>query len=347
MDIDTAALQSLRNSPREWTNATLRFGSEVFPEVAVHIKGSQGSLQPIDRRPSLTVSFNKLVPGRKFHGLKKIHFNNTAEDPTFMNEVVSGELCRQSGLPAARSTYGTLTLNGRELGLYIVKEGLTKEFLAQYFRDTSGALYDGGFQRDITHPWEEIGGAGPVDQADRLALLAAAREPDLARRWERLQQVLDTDRFITLLAWTTITWNWDGYPMARNNYRVYHDPETDKLVFFPHGLDQMFWNAQGPIYPHLGGLLAVAMMQIPEVRGAYRARLSALTTSVFDPERLGRRIDELTTLITPYWPEAPDQATRLKQQITERAESIADQLRMPEPKGFAPGRGRSHGNPFR
>jgi hypothetical protein len=328
LDVDPAGMQSLRQTPREWTRVTLRLGDDVFRDAAMHIKGSEGSLQPIDRRPSLTVSFNKFVTGRKFHGLKKIHFNNTAEDPSFMTEILCGEMCRQAGLPAARSALGTLTLNGKQLGLYVVKEGLTKEFLAQYFENTKGNLYDGGFQKDINHPFERIGGDGPEDQSDRLALLAAAREPDLARRWGRLEQVLDTDRFLTLLAWSTITWNWDGYPMARNNYRIYHDPATDKLVFIPHGLDQMFWEAEGTIYPRLHGLLAAAVMQVPEARLRYRERLATLTTNICNPAVLGRRVDELTALISPYRPEAPAQAARLKRQIAVRARSIAAQLQM-------------------
>ena len=32
-----------------------------------------------------------------------------------------------------------------------------------------------------------------------------------------------------------ITWDWDGYPMNRNNYRIYHDPEKDKITFIPSG----------------------------------------------------------------------------------------------------------------
>src|SRR5262245_17347864 len=108
IDIDAANLQSLRREPRSWAKATLRCGNEVYPDVGLHIKGSQGSLQSIDQRPALTVSLNKFVPGRKFHGLRKIHFNNTAEDPTFMNEIICAALCRQAGLPAARSGYATL-----------------------------------------------------------------------------------------------------------------------------------------------------------------------------------------------------------------------------------------------
>ena len=331
LDIDSAGLQSLRQAPREWTRATLRFGGETFGNVGVHIKGSDGSLQPIDRRPSLTVSFKKFGSGGNLFGLHKIHFNNTAEDPTFMTEVICSELFRQAGVPAARSAHGTLTLNGRALGLYVVKEGLTKEFLAPHFRRTDGALYDGGFQKDITAPFELIGGGGPENQSDRLELLAAAREPDLARRWARLQPRLDTDRFISLLAMSTLTWNWDGYPMAFNNYRVYHDPASDRLVFIPHGLDQMFWEPQGSIYPRLRGLLAKAVMQVPEARQLYRQRLKALHTDVFQVAVLHRRIAELAALLTPYRPETVTQAARLKNLIAGRAQSVGAQLELPEP----------------
>jgi hypothetical protein len=113
VNIDAANLRALRNEPRAWARCTVRYGTNVLPDVALHIKGSQGSLQSIDERPSLTLSFNKYVEGRKFFGLKKIHFNNTAEDPTFMTEVVCGEFCRHAGLPAARSAHATLTLNDR------------------------------------------------------------------------------------------------------------------------------------------------------------------------------------------------------------------------------------------
>ena len=331
LEIDPAGLQSLRQAPREWAHATLRLGRETFRDVGVHIKGSEGSLQPIDRRPSLTVSLNHFVPSRKLFGLPKIHFNNTAEDPTFMTEVLCGELFRQAGVPAARSAHATLQINSRALGLYVVKEGLTRPFLAQYFSQTDGALYDGGFQKDITTPFERIGGDGPEAQDDRLELLAAAREPDVARRWARLQRTLDTDRFISLLAMTTLTWNWDGYAMAFNNYRVYHNPENDRMVFIPHGLDQMFWEPQGTIYPRWKGLVARAVAQVPEARQLYRQRLEMLHTNVFQVPLLHHRIDELAALITPYRPETIAQAARLKHLLAGRARFVGEQLQMPEP----------------
>jgi hypothetical protein len=330
--IDSANMQSLRQQPRTWAKATVWLGKESYGTVGVHIKGSQGSLQGIDERPSLTLSFNKFVPGRRCHGLRKLHLNNTAEDPSFMTEILCGELCRQAGLPAARAGHATLQLNGRRLGLYVVKEGLTTEFLAQYFRRTDGNLYDGGFQKDVNEVMERIHGDGPDDQNDRLALVAAAGERDPARQWKRLQEVLDVDRFISLLAITTLTWNWDGYPMARNNYRIYHDPETGKLVFIPHGLDQMFWEPQGTIYPRMNAMVAAAVLRAPEARQLYRQRLAQLHASIFQENTLTNRVNELAALIQPYLPNTPAQAAKLRQQITGRARSIAEQLRLPEPQ---------------
>jgi hypothetical protein len=312
-------------------NRANRSPAEV-PAHNVHIKGSQGSLQSIDARPSLTLSFNRFVSKQKCHGLRKLHLNNSAEDRTFMTDVLCSELFRQSGVPAARGAYATLVLNRRKLGLYVLKEGLTKEFLGQYFRRTDGNLYDGGFQRDVNRPMERIHGDGPGDQADRLALVAAAREPAADRRWQRLQQVLDLDRFITSLALQTITWNWAGYAMARNNYRIYHDPESDKLVFIPHGMDQMFWEPQGTIYPRMHGLVASAVMRVPEGRSLYRARLASINASQFKVAALTARVNELAALIEPYFPQAPEAAAKLRGLIVARSRSIAEQLQLPEPQ---------------
>jgi hypothetical protein len=138
--------------------------------------------------------------------------------------------------------------------------------------------------------------------------------------------VLDTDRFISLLAMSTIMWNWDGYPMSRNNYRIYHDPASGKLVFIPHGLDQMFWEPNGSIYPPLQGLVATSVMAIPEARQLYRQCLAQLHREVFDVPELHRRADQLLVLIRPYRKDAAGPAARLKRHMAGRWQSIDHQL---------------------
>src|SRR5207244_1709630 len=119
-------------------------------------------------------------------------------------------------------------------------------------------------------------------QFELKMLAAAAREPDLPRRWERLQQVLDVERFLSFMAIEIMACHRDGYCLARNNFRIYQDRDSGKIVFFPHGMDQLFGKADASIQPHMHGLIARALLETPEGRQGYRQRVALLLTNVFD-----------------------------------------------------------------
>src|SRR5205807_8898946 len=163
-----------------------------------------------------------------------------------------------------------VTVNGRRRGLYYLKEGYDRFFRKRHFTSADGNLYDGGFLRDLDQPLQLLSGKGDVkNHADLKALVAAAREGNPAKRFQRLEKLLDLDRFLSFLALEVITWDWDGYPLNRNNYRVYHDPRRDKIIFIPSGMDQMFGNPGGPLLPGFQGLIARALMETPEGRRRY------------------------------------------------------------------------------
>src|SRR6185436_4566339 len=98
-------------------------------------------------------------------------------------------------------------------------------------------------------------------------------------------------------------WDWDGYIKNRNNYRIYHDLDSGRMVFFPHGMDQMFWEPTG-IAPHtranaimpgdwFGPLLAQALIKNTyEGKRLYQRRFGEVYTNVFDVEALTNRINE-------------------------------------------------------
>jgi len=173
------------------------------------------------------------------------------------------------------------------------------------------------------------------------AVVAAAQEPDHARRMQRLERALDLDRFISLMAMEVMTWHWDGYAMKRNNYRVYHDPDTDKIVFFAHGMDQMFWEANGPILPPIrDGLVARAIWETTSGRRLYRERVGSLLTNVFKVEMITNLMNQVQARIRPELAAiSPNRArehdgavNNLRNQIIARAKSIAQQLEVPEAK---------------
>jgi spore coat protein H len=132
-------------------------------------------------------------------------------------------------------------------------------------------------------------------------------------------------------------WDWDCYAMCRNNYRIYHDPTTDKIVFMPHGLDQIFHNPDGSILPVMKGVVARAVLETREGRRRYYERMAMLLGNGFTSERMTRLVAERQGRIRPVLLELNPNAARkhdlavarLQDQIHERIASVRQQLIQP------------------
>src|SRR5207253_9336101 len=134
IEIKSTNLAALQRNDRAYVPATVREGDIVYTDVGIHLKGAAGSKRDLNDKPALTLNFDKFQDRQKFHGLDKIHLNNSVQDPSYMTELLCGELFRAAGVPAARTTHARVELNGRDLGLYVLKEGFTKTFLRRYFK---------------------------------------------------------------------------------------------------------------------------------------------------------------------------------------------------------------------
>ncbi len=330
--IPQEGLAVLRTNSRTDIAAVVREGSNAFERVAVHLKGSTGSFRKIDDKPGFTLDFDRYAPGQRFYGLSKIHLNNSVEDPTYLNEFLGSDLFMKAGIPATRAGHAIVELNGRRLGLYVLKEGFTPEFLALHFRHPAGNLYEPGQSgHDVDEPLDHQLGPNAEAGRDLEVLAAAASEPALPRRWQQLQRILDVDRFITFMAMEILTGHRDGYCLARNNFRVYHDVDSARLMFFPHGMDQLFGNPRATVNPRMNGLAARAVMEVPEGRKAYRRRCLALFTNLFRANEIHHTIDQATARIRPVLTAeeagALDRETAaFKQRIADRIADVAKQF---------------------
>lgn len=321
---------------------TVREGGRVYTNVAAHLKGAAGSFRPYDDTPAFTLNFSKHVKGQRFHGYSKISLNNSVQDPTLINEMLSREIFVAAGVPAPRAHHGTVVVNGRDLGLYVVLEGWGKPFLKEHFEDVSGNLYDGGFVQDIDGELSVVSGEDQLSHPGLERLRAAVQDEDRTKRWKRMSEALDVDRFVTLLALDMMLCNWDGYAMNRNNWRTFHDRSKDRMVFMPHGLDQLFgmgrrMGVDATIEPQARGVVARVLMSTPEARKLYRTRVAELNTNVFNPDRLEARIREIAGTIRPtleaYHPGMADahdrRVTDLITRVRARSASITQQLARP------------------
>jgi hypothetical protein len=205
-----------------------------------------------------------------------------------------------------------------------------------------GNLYDGGFLQDIEQDLDTNSGNNREDRSDLNQLREAIRELDPEIRAERLSEVLDVERFLTFVALEVMTCHWDGYALNRNNYRLFHNAETGRMVFMPHGMDQMFGvsrsHPNSSIRPRMVGLVARASQSTPGWQEAYLERIAELRSSLFLEEKLTNRVHELASHIRPtlaaYGLDVAEQhdaqVAHLCWRIVERARSISEQLNAPE-----------------
>ncbi len=337
IEIAPREVESLRQRPREYVSVTLRSGPLTLPRVALRLKGSSGSFRAVDDQPALTVDFSRFSAGQRFHGLRRLYLNNSVEDPGYLNEQLGAGLFHEAGLPAPRISHARVHLNGRNLGLYVLKEGFTEDFLGGSFQRTDGNLYDNDSGHDVDQVMHRnLGRHSRGDQSDVIALAEAAREPDFDQRWQRLGQVLDRERFITFMALEVLLVHRDGYCLARNNFRIYHDPDSDRLVFLPDGMDQLLGLASFPWKPRFAGIVAASLMETPAGREQYGERFASLLRTVFRPEPLGHRVDQWVSALRPNlsadeFRGLNREAGALKQRIADRHADLQRQLNAPEP----------------
>jgi hypothetical protein len=341
--IPNSGMSALRNT--SWGNgqdrprvkAIVREDGNIYTNVEVHLKGAAGSFRPVDDNPCFTLNFTKNAPGQTFHGYHKISLNNSVQDRSFLTEKICRELFEASGVPAPHAGFAKLELNGRDLGLRVMVEGWGKQFLKRYFTNTKGNLYDGGFVEDINGQLEVNSGDNPHDHSGLNALIRACDERPI--RFSRLQEVLDMDRFLSYMAMDIMVCDWDGYPMNHNNWRLFHDQAANKMVFMPHGMDQMFGvertTPECKILPRLQGRVARLLIDTPEGKSQYLERVAQLYTNVWHVDAILKRVEQLAAVIRPAIAESSGsssaryhdaQVEDLKERISQRDDSLRRQL---------------------
>ena len=338
--LDPAERQTLRDKPREYVPATMHLDGDKqgWAKVGVKLKGAAGSFREIDDRPGFTINLAKFGGKERLHGLKRFHLNNGVQDDSRLREWLGSEIFAAAGYPAPRVAHALVTLDGENLGMYVLREAFDSQFLQRTIGKQNGCLYDGGFCQDIDCDLEKDSGDGPDDHSDLVRLRDACAKID-PQHITKLASALDVDAFIDFMALEALVAHWDGYCQNRNNFRLWCSTELGQSRFLPHGMDQVFDRTDDSVLKHPAGIVASAVQQHPEWRKRYRERLQALLP-LMKSSVLNKQLKARAAKLQREWQRQDDQAARglddavrnLMGNVEARFRHLQKEVREPEPE---------------
>lgn len=330
----TVETNDLASRPREYTHGTAQIGSYPAVPVQVRLRGVS-SFQPIHRKPSLALKFDSEPARRRFDGLHKLLLNNCVGDRSCMREHLANWIYSRGAVPAAHTRPARVYINGRDAGIYTALEAMNKQFLQREFANASGNLYEGTIQ-DVNGRLEQDNG-NDQSREDVKALLSACTEPDLEKRWERLNDVLDVEQFLRFAAIQMQLGDTDGYLRNRNNYRFYRDPASRKFKFIPHGLDSTFIRGVGMFPPATNGLVMSSLWSIPRAQMRYAAISRSFMTNMWGSQALTNEFWHYAERLLRVAQNTNETqflercAQSLFEQIRARGDEVKTALESPEP----------------
>lgn len=277
--LSDADITALRADRLTYVEGGVTFAEGTFSDVGVRLKAYVGSSRTIDQKCGFKIDLNRYAD-HSWHGLKTVTLNNMVQDYTYIHEALAYQFYRAAGVPAPRTVYAHVYVNDEYYGLYLLVETIDDTFLARWYADNSGAMYEGAYGVDLfdgsEYSFDYDEGANYYDRSDLTVLINVLDEGSSDAALADLEQVADLDEMLRNMAVEALIWHWDGYT-TRNNYRLYHDPVSDRFQILPWGTDQTFVNYYYDPWSNYGRLFTTCI-----ANDACEARYNAILLELAD-----------------------------------------------------------------
>ncbi|HEX6688107.1 MAG TPA: CotH kinase family protein [Solirubrobacterales bacterium] len=296
--------------------------------VGIRLKGGNGSFRDLkDKKAAFKIKFNQ-VKGQKFLGLKKLTLNNMVQDASMLHETMAYEAFRALGVPAPRTGYANVYVNGVNYGVHLNVETYDDVSLPHWFATTQH-LYEadepGVDVRPESQGEFEVDEGDEEDRGDLKALIAAANSG--ATDWSGgMATTADLGEMTRMWAVERYTGHWDGYagvalphipPVRPNNYFL-HSDEAGLFSMLPWGTDQT-WGLDVEFDEPAGGLLFNNCLADASCKGQYVHALRELQ-GVVDGLDLGVQAGCLAERLAPW--QAIEDGERREYDAEEIAEGV-------------------------
>jgi predicted transcriptional regulator len=298
--------------------------------VGIRLKGGTGSFRALkDEKAAFKIKFNEFVKGQKFLGLKKMTLNNMVQDPSMLHETLAYEAFGSLGVPASRTGYAYVRVNGADYGVYLNIETLDDVSLPLRFGSTRH-LYE------ADAPGTDVSGAATdfevdegddEDLSDLEALIAAANDEE--GDWsDGMAAVADLEEMTRMWAVERYVGHWDGYagvdaPFRPNNYYLHSEdtgPGAGVFQVLPWGTDQT-WLDPVEFGEPAGGLMFNECFADASCAALYRGGLDVAGDSI-DALDLSAQASCLAELLAPW--QALEDEERREFDAAEIEEGVED-----------------------
>jgi hypothetical protein len=296
----------------------------------IRLKGST-SFEPLSGKAAFKIKFKK---SERFLGLHKMTLNNMVQDPSMIHESLAYSAFRAAGVPASRTSYADVLVNGEDFGIELDLETLDVDFLEKHFGSFDEAtqhLYEGEDGTDVTPgsaPDFEVdeGEAGAGHIGDLEALIAAVDAEADGPFSTRVSPFADLGEMTSMWAVEKYVGQWDGYSgqvgiAQPNNYYLYSGP-TGVFQMLPSGLDETWQLYNRVPFDGEAGVLFDGCLEDESCFATYLGSLRAASGAI-DSAGLDAMAQELAALLAP-WQESEQSNDRHEFDREEIAAGVGD-----------------------
>ncbi len=256
LTIDSASSTNLDKAPKDYTAATVQFktangSSSGQISIGLRLKGST-SLEKLSGRPSFKLKFNwKDLKGNRFLGLKGMTLNAMTQDTSMIHETAAYRLFNAMGIPASKTGYAKVFINGTLKGLYLNIETPDDIFLSKRFADPTQHLYEAQAFKDLmigNDAGGENTGKFTVDEGwgttpnklDLKKLIEVANISSPASWWTAMNKYTNRSLLIKQFAVENFLGHWDSYSGPIINNHFWRSNDKGVFTMIPWGVDQTF-----------------------------------------------------------------------------------------------------------
>lgn len=227
------------NVTDEYIKVNILFNNEVYNDVGIKVKGNSSFNNPSQKK-SFKIDFNEFVAGQDIHGLKKLNFNNSFKDPSFMREKLVNDFLIAHDIPAPRTTYCNVYFNNQLWGLYTIVQEVDDEFCKHWFNSNDGNLFKGDPHGDLRWKggsaqslyeteYELKNNSTANDWSDLISLIDIINNTPNVNLPTALDDVFNVNMFAKQWVVCNMFSSLDSHIGSGHNYYIYHDTVTNKF----------------------------------------------------------------------------------------------------------------------